>query len=184
MSVLDRIRRSLGLHPGDRHSDGRGWAHDNLQLPEGLPEQLHTVEQAALDIYRRHNLPTQPASYVRRGPDAPWEILPQSLTPQQKWSLIASAPKGAGWRYGDRSVLGRHSPHEEVRNAATLIATCDNLRRRLKGEGPVTAQDIADAMLLGTAAGVLLSAQNRSTAEVQPSRAPLSFHAVEERDKR
>ncbi|WP_292052309.1 MULTISPECIES: hypothetical protein [unclassified Brevundimonas] len=178
MIVLDRIRKALGFRPASLPADQEDPFEDELQLPDGLPDQIHTVEQAALAIYRRHNLPTDPVSYLKRGPDAPWEVLPAGLTPADKWNMVNAAPAGAGWRFGDRSILGRQSPHEEVRNASTLLATCDQLRRKLSGESPVTAQDIADAMLLGTAAGVLMSGASQ-VATAEPH-APLSFYAVED----
>lgn len=177
MAVIDRLRRALGLTPRPSHAVD-SVLEDELELPDGLPEQIRTVEAAALAIYRQHDLPTEPASYLKRGSDAPWEVLPGALSPAEKWAMIEAAPQGAGWRFGDRSILGRHSPHEEVRNAATLLATCANLRRKLDGDGPVTARDISDAMLLGTAAGVLMTNASRSvTAEPHT---PLIFHAIED----
>lgn len=179
MSIVDRFRRVLGLEPDTLPAVDRQAFEDDLQLPDGLPEQIRTVEHAALAIYQRHNLPSEQISYVRKGPNAPWEALSATLTPEQKWALINQAPQGAGWRYGDRSVVGRHHEVAEVRNAATLLATCDNLQRRLKGREPVTPQDISDAMLLGTAAGVLMTtAQNLSEPAV--THVPLSFVAIDD----
>lgn len=182
MSIVDRFRRVLGLEPGTLHSVDEQAFEDALELPDGLPEQIRTVEQAALAIFKRHDLPTASVSYLRKGPDAPWEALPNGLTPKQKWALVNAAPEGAGWRYGERSVVGRRHPNEEVRNAATLLSTCDNLKRRLEGHDPVTPQDVADAMLLGTAAGVLMTAA-QTLSEPLPPHVPLSFVAIEDDSK-
>lgn len=176
MGLLDRLRRTLGGAPEVLPAGLED--EERLTLPDGLPEQLRTVETAALDIYRRHGLPCEQASYCRKGPDAPWEVIPGPLSPEQKWQLVQSAPAGAGWRFGDRAAVGRQSPVEEVRNAATLLGTCDTLKRKLAGDGPVTAQDVADAVLLGTAAGVLMA--QGAVLSASDAHVPLSFVPVED----
>ncbi|WP_242912285.1 hypothetical protein [Brevundimonas pishanensis] len=183
MSIVERLRRVWGLKPDPAPALGEVEPDDELELPEGLPEQIRTVEQAALAIYQRHGLPTAPVSYLRKGADMPWEPLPEKLTPPEKWALLNSAPRDASWRYGDRAVVGRHHEIAEVRNASTLLATCDSLRRRLEGHEPVSAQDISDAMLLGTAAGVLMTTAHTPLSEhVEPIHVPLTFIAVDDED--
>lgn len=128
---------------------------EEIALPEGLSDQILTVESAALEIYRRAGLPTRAGSYVQRGPDAPWEPLGDNLGPAEKWDLLNSAPEGAGWRFVDRASLGRTSDDPVVRRASTLLVTCAGLKARLSGELPTSAQDVADALQLGAAAAWL-----------------------------
>ncbi len=176
MGIRDRMRQALGITPRAAPAvipDDRSHA---LAWPDGLPRQIRTVQNAALDIYRQNGLPTDAGSYCAKGPDAPWEKLPDGLTPAEKWNLLQAAPEGAGWRFGTRASLGRHSLDEEVRQASSLLQTCDALRQKLESDEAVTASDIADALLLGTASGLLL--QTRNTKANGETYAPLVFTSI------
>lgn len=182
MGMIDRMRQALGrtaraapavitdTHPNDLAND--------LAFPDELPRQIHAVRDASLEIYRQHGLPTASGNYRARGPEAPWERLPDDLSPSQKWALVQDAPEGAGWRFTDRGGLGRHSPVEDVRQAARLLQKCDNLQRKLESNEGITASDIADAMLVGTASGFLL--QTRSAKAADADQSSLVFTSVSE----
>lgn len=155
------------------------------QLPEGLDEDIRSVERAALEIYSHHGLPTQAGGYAQRGFEAAWEKLPDDLTPQEKWSLMDEAPEGAGWRFVERSAIGRTHPETEVRRASVLLAACEGLRARLSGRIPTTAQDVVDALQLGAASAWLAGAGSGNHPMASPDaevkgdeRTPLVFFAV------
>lgn len=150
---------------------------EDAVLPDGLVDQIQTVEDAALDIYARHGLPLAQGNYVQRGEDAAWEPLADNLTPTEKWDLLEEAPPHAHWRFTDRAGLGRHSAHPEVQRASILLAACSGLRARIDGKHPTTAQDVADALQLGAAAAWLQAAAPTSSANAveQDSYAPLTF---------
>lgn len=181
MNVLDRLRRAVGLYAGPSQAVAP-IEEKTLDWPEDLPMQIQTVEEASLEIYRRHGLPTANGSYYAKGPDAPWAPLPADLTPEDKWTLLQRAPEGQGWRFGERASLGRRSPIEEVRRASTLLQTCDSLRRKLDGKEAVTQSDIADAILLGTASGLILQSRKTTadTMKTVPAHTPLHFTTVED----
>lgn len=147
----------------------------SIALPDGLSEQIQTVESAALEIYRRAGLPTAAGSYVQRGPQASWERLADNLTPTEKWDLLNSAPEGAGWRFVDRASLGRTSEDPDVRRASALLVTCAGLKARLSGELPTSAQDVADALQLGAAASWLAQI---ITASPLDDHQPLTFMPI------
>ena len=176
MGFRDRMRQALGITPRAAPAVIPEEPRHTLAWPDDLPRQIRTVQNASLDIYRQHGLPTDAGSYCAKGPDAPWEKLPDGLTPAQKWHLLQAAPEGAGWRFGTRASLGRHSAVEDVRGAASLLQTCDALRQKLESDEAITASDIADAMLLGTASGLLLKARN--TKADGETYAPLVFTSV------
>ncbi len=159
------------------------------QLPEGLEDDIRSVELAALEIYSRHGLPTQAGGYAQRGLDAPWEKLADDLTPQEKWTLMEEAPEGANWRFVERSGIGRTHPEVIVRRASALLAACEGLRARLTGRLPTTAQDVVDALQLGAAsawlAGAPVSDHPLASTESLPQeepRQPLIFLPVTEAD--
>lgn len=160
MGIRDRMRQALGITPRPEPAVILDEPSNALAWPDDLPRQIGSVQEASLDIYRQHGLPTEAGSYCAKGLDAPWERLPDGLTPTQKWNLLQAAPEGAGWRFGTRASLGRHSPVEEVRHASSLLQTCDELRQKLESDEAVTSGDIANALLLGTASGLLMQARN------------------------
>ena len=169
MGVVDRVRQALGLAaratPAVLNPDPR----NDLAWPDDLPRQIRSVRDASLEIYRQYGLPTETGNYRAQGPEAPWKRLPDNLSPSQKWELFQAAPEGAGWRFADRSGLGRHSPIADVRQAAALLQKCDNLQRKLENNEEITANDITDAMLIGTASGFLL--------QVSAYKAPSTGHS-------
>lgn len=155
------MRRWLARRRDNEAPDLATW-HEAPTLPDGLADRIERVEQAALSLYARHGLPTQAGGYLRRGPDAPWEKLSDTLTPEEKWQLLEQAPPGAGWRFADRSALGRNHPEPRVHRAAILLAACGGLRARLDGHIPTTAQDLADAVQLGAASAWLTGGETKA----------------------
>lgn len=180
MGLIDRLKQALGKTPEVLPAIEEA-PEEDLQWPEDLPQQILTVEEAALEIYRRHGLPTQRGGYRRETPDDEWQKLPDGLTPEEKWKLLDEAPAGSKWRFVTRAGLGRHSGIEEVRRASTLLQACDNLRGRLEGNEAVTPQDLADALNLGTASALLIQArQGGNSLEPSPDYKPLIFVRTEE----
>ncbi len=154
-----------------------------FQLPEGLADDIATIEAAALDIYARHGLPVAAGGYVQRGPDAAWEKLPDTLSAPQKMALLDEAPENGQWRFVERSGIGRLSTITEVRRASALLAACEGLRARLTGRMPTTAQDVADALHLGSASAWLLgSGHALPEAGTEQPLAPLTFHSPDDSD--
>lgn len=180
MSIVDRMRQALGLTTRATPAAAYPPLQDHLVWPDDLPRQIVRVQDASLDIYRQHGLPTDAGSYCAKGQDAPWEKLPDGLTPAEKWNLLQAAPEGAGWRFSTRASLGRHSLNEDVRQASSLLQTCDALRQKLESDEAITASDIADALLLGTASGLLLKARN--TKAGNETYAPLMFTSIVDKD--
>lgn len=178
MGMIDRMRQALGITPPATPAVVSNTRQSDLALPDELPRQIHTVRNASLEIYRQHGLPTERGNYRRRGPSSTWERLSDDLSPSEKWDLVQAAPKAAGWRFSDRSGLGRHSPVEDVRQAASLLQKCDNLHRKLETNEEITSSDIADAMLIGTASGFLLQA--RASKATGTAHSPLMFTLVPE----
>lgn len=176
MSIVARMRQALGLTARATPAATYSPPQDHLAWPDDLPRQIVRVQEASLDIYRQHGIPTEAGSYCAKGPDASWEKLPDGLTPAEKWNLLQAAPEGAGWRFGTRASLGRHSLNEDVRQASSLLQTCDALRQKLESDEAITASDIADALLLGTASGLLL--KSRNTKADGETYAPLVFTSV------
>ena len=82
MDIFDRLRRAVGLDAAPHAVTPV--EEEILEWPEDLPQQIRTVEEASLEIYRRHGLPTAKGSYYAKGPDAPWAPLPSDLTPEDK----------------------------------------------------------------------------------------------------
>lgn len=179
MAIVDRMRKALGL--ASNAPAAVEPETEVLSWPDGLPQQIITVEQACLDVYRQHGLPTAAGNYRHKGgPGEDWETLPEGLTPEEKWKLYLEAPEGAGWRFADRAALGKHSDIPEVRRASTLLQACDRVRQRIEGKEPVTPQDLADAVDLGTASGLLLQAMSAAGLEPAPDYQPLVFVPVED----
>ncbi|MEG1451439.1 hypothetical protein [Brevundimonas sp.] len=176
MGIRDRIRLALGISSRAAPAVIPEAPREGLAMPDDLPRQIVRVQEASLDIYHQHGIPTEDGSYCAKGPDAPWEKLPDGLTPAEKWNLLQAAPEGAGWRFGTRASLGRHSLNEDVRQASSLLQTCDALRQKLESDEAITASDIADALLLGTASGLLL--KTRNTKADGETYAPLVFTSV------
>ena len=176
MKLVERMKQALGF-PSEAAPALE--PEEKLEWPEGLPQQILTVEEAALDIYQRYGLPVEAGNYLRKGPQANWKRLPDDLTPEDKWRMLDEAPQGAGWKFVTRASIGRHSEVEEVRKASTLLMACESLRSRLEGKSPVSHTDIADALNLGTASGLLILARQQAEALApSPDYQPLVFMAV------
>ena len=154
-------------------------------LPDSLRSQISTVEAAALAVYARHGLPTDAGGYVRRGAaGTPWEKLPDGLSIEDKWALMEAAPPGSGWRYADRSCLGRQSDIAELRQASLLLSACAGLTARLEGRMPTTPQDVADALQLGATSAMLASAigQGDTGLDSETQHSPLTFEEAAGKD--
>lgn len=174
------LRRWLGGSRGRNTSAPFVDDEDTAVLPDGVAEQIATVEAAALSIYEQYGLPTAAGCYIQRGPDAPWELLPASLTTREKWDLLEEAPPQGKWRFVERSAIGRLSEVTELQRASLLLAACAGLAARLEGKVPTTAQDVADALQLGAATSWLTQASGSSPLINDDTEAytPLSFIPV------
>ena len=148
--MLGEFRRLIGRRRAKAFSATLIDDSEAATLPEGLSEQIEAAQNLALEIYRQNGLPTQDGSYVRRGPHAHWEKLPDNLTPTEKWELFSEAPIKAGWHFVVRAGIGRHSEFEDVQRAAYLLGACDALTDKLKGHSRTTPQDVVEAMQLAS----------------------------------
>jgi len=178
--MLGEFRRLIGRRRAKASPAPLPDEIEAVALPEGLGEQIEAAQNLALEIYRQHGLPTEDGSYVRRGPHAQWEKLPDNLTPTEKWELLNEAPIKAGWRFVVRAGIGRHSEFEDVQRAAYLLTACDGLADKLKGHSPTTPQDVVEAMQLASATAWLNRASAISAAsspEIEAHK-PLTFLPV------
>lgn len=114
---------------------------------DALAALLGEIERAALAVYERHGLPTQPGDYHRApGADA-WTFIGEALTPDQKFALAADHPREAGWRFAARDDLGAAYPETpELIQASGALSGCAWLRAR---RGVAAAEALASALKLG-----------------------------------
>lgn len=132
--------------------------HDRSRRPQRpaidprLDERLSGIEQAALDLYRRHGLPVQSGDY-RRGPRGKrWTFMGDTLTPEERWAAIVEHPPEAGWRHARLEDIGGYESVPALVEASRLLVRCRYLRGRLYGLLPGDpAQDLLAAIDLGAA---------------------------------
>tara|TARA_R110002167_G_scaffold37267_14_gene116881 strand:- start:1113 stop:1679 length:567 start_codon:yes stop_codon:yes gene_type:complete len=115
-----------------------------------LDDRLSGIEQAALDVYRKHGLPDQAGDY-RRGPRGKrWTFIGDGLNPEERWAEIVERPPEKGWRHARLEDIGSYEDRPALVDASRLLVRCRYLRGRLYGLLPGDpAQDLLAAIDLG-----------------------------------
>ena len=112
---------------------------------------LSEIEAGACAIYARHGLPDRPGHYARSQQTKVWRFLSETLTAEERWTLVTAQRPGSAWRFGTLDDLGDQADSPpEVRRAARMLSQCRRLRARLReGGGLSLAEDLEAAIRLG-----------------------------------
>lgn len=68
---------------------------------------LGEMERGALSVLAREGLPAVPGLYRRDAPEAPWTLLTNPSTVEERWQAILNRPPDAGFHYLKLSDVAR-----------------------------------------------------------------------------
>lgn len=79
-----------------------------------------------------------PGLYRRDAPEAPWTLLANPSTVEERWQEILNRPPDAGFHYLTLSDVARAERPDvaEVQSAAAVLESHHSVRRRLSGHRP------------------------------------------------
>lgn len=122
---------------------------DSQADTEALNTLFDAIEDLAQRLYGAHGLPDRSGHYQRSDEDNSWSLISETLTPDQKFDLVLSAPKGERRHYAAYERLGAEHPNADVRKAAALLSASRELRQQLRHGGVLDSQTLCDAIRLG-----------------------------------
>lgn len=109
---------------------------------------LGEMERGALSVLAREGLPDVPGLYRRDAAEAPWTLLTNPSTVEERWQEILNRPPDAGFHYLKLSDVARAERPDvaEVHSAAAVLDRSDDLRALLTRPGEEETQN--DALLM------------------------------------
>ena len=136
-----RDRRDLSIGP-----PGKEVWNEAVRSPARSFELLLRIEQAALEVYASHGLPTSQGHYRRGRRARSWTFLGDHLTPEDRWALLIEHPPEQGWRYGLLADIGK-TGGPDVRAASALLSECAGLRNGLSAPVGDNLADLLDSAI-------------------------------------
>jgi hypothetical protein len=118
-----------------------------------LSPLLSEIEASASAVFARHGLPDRLGHYAHSPKVEGWRFLSETLTAEERWSLVNAQREGSGWRFGTlEDLLDQPDRPAPVRQAADLLRLCRRLRGAVASStSAAPAEDLEAAIRLGAA---------------------------------
>lgn len=123
------------------------WERQSSRREDRFSRMLGRIRQDALVVHAARGLPTLPGHYAMLPDRKQWTFVAETLTPEERWSMVERYPPEAGWRFSTLEHLGQNDPDERIAAASRVLGLARSIERS-KAPGALTSA-LERALALG-----------------------------------